>query len=234
MLAFFYFILFFTSLHSEAYFTPPKDWLLADPAKLSPRVKVSFLTKGEKEYCPSMNLASEKVSISLDDYMKAVKEAHARDKNSKWRDLGKFTSCAGEGRLSEIETKTPLGTARLLQFIFVKDNTAYVVTGSALKEEFAKHMKEFQKAFQSFSITADLFEGIEKKQRREALKKEVEDLLLAWQKRKAGLESEPNNIDEDFQKCTLLPFQKKILEDYSDMGGYWQILMLQFVQNKLT
>ena len=219
-------LLFFAALHSEAYFIPPKDWQVADPAQLSPSVKASFLTKGKKEYCPSMNIASEKVVISLDEYMKAVKEAHCRDKNNKWRDLGKFTCMAGEGRLCEIEAKTPLGTARLLQFIFVKEGTAYVVTGSALKEEFAAHLKEFQKAFHSFSIS-DLFEE------KEALKKEVDALLVAWQKRETRLESGPNNVDEDFQKRYLLPFQKKVLEEFTEMGSYWQILMLQFVQKKL-
>ncbi|HSX03273.1 MAG TPA: hypothetical protein VLG76_00940 [Rhabdochlamydiaceae bacterium] len=222
----------FGALYSEAYFIPPKGWLAADPAQLSPRVKASFLTKGKREYCPSLNLASEKVALSLDGYMKAVKEAHSHDKNSHWRDLGKFTTQVGDGRLIEIESKTSLGTARLLQFIFVENKVAYVMTASALKEEFAEHMKEFQKAFQSFSIKENLFECIEKKEQREALKKEYEELLVAWQKRESSLESEANNADEDFQKHHFLPFQKKVLEEFSEMGGCWQLLMLQFVQKK--
>ncbi len=228
-----FFLLFFCHLFSEAYFVPPKDWMVADPSQLSPRVHVSFLTKGKKEYCPSLNLASEKVTLSLEEYMKAVKNAHSRDKNSHWRDLGKFSTRAGEGRLTEIESKTTLGVARLLQFITVQDGVAYVLTASALKEEFADHMKEFQKAFQSFSITSDLFSCIEKKEQRENLKKEVDALLLAWQKREASLESHANKADEDFRNRCFLPFQKKVLEEFSEMGGHWQILMLQWVQNKL-
>lgn len=213
--------------NSFSFFIPPKEWLVADPKMLSPRVKIGFLTKGKKEFCPSLNLATEKVDLSLEEYLKVIKTLHTQNKNNQWRDLGNFSTRSGMGHLIEIGTKTPFGQARLLQLIFIKDKTAYVMTASALKEEFAIYYQEFQKAFQSLTITEDLFECREK----ESLKKAYEGLMAAWQKRPSPLQS--FTVDEDFHERHFLPFQKKVMEECCEMGGYWQILMLQYVQEKL-
>lgn len=215
-------------------FTPPKGWMVADPKSLSPRVKISFLTEGKKEYCPSLNLASEKADLSLEDYLKAVKRIHQKDKNHRWRDLGKIDTAAGEARLTEIESKTPFGPARLLQMIHIHDKVAYVLTASALKSEFAAHSKEFQKAFHSFTIKENLFEMLEKKEQQESLKTALQELLTAWQKSPSSIKSHKVDEDEDFQRAHFLPFQKKVVEEYSEMGSYWQILMLQFAYETLS
>lgn len=215
-------------------FIPPEGWMPADPKTLSPSVKISFLTKGKKEYCPSINLASEKVDLTIENYLKIVKKIHQNDKNNQWRDLGKIMTHAGEARLTEIESKTPFGPARLLQMILIKDKNAYVLTASALKSEFSQYNKEFQKAFQSLSLSENLFESIEKIEKKEALKKAYEELLTAWQKSSSGLESHKVIEDENFQKAHFLPFQKKVAEESSEMGSYWQILMLQYAYENLS
>ena len=218
----------FCFAQSYGFFTPPKEWMAADPKMLSPRVKIGFLTKGKKEYCPSLNLAMEKVDISLEEYLKIVKTLHSKHKNTRWRDLGKFKTGAGMGHLTEIETKTTFGPARLLQLIFIKDKMAYVMTASALKEEFSSYYQDFQKAFQSFTVTDDLFESA----KNPSLRKAYDELMTAWQKRTPSLQS--LTVDEDFNDRYFLPFQKKVMEECSEMGGYWQMLMLQYVQEKLS
>ncbi len=38
---------------------------------------------------------------------------------------------------------------------------------------------------------------------------------------------------EQFQKEFWKPFEKKIINDFTEMGPYWQILMLKEVQSKI-
>src|ERR1700722_19932474 len=58
---------------SLCYFTPPSGWDIADPSSLSPRVKIAFLKSTSNGFCPSINLAIEETSVSLSEYLKAVK-----------------------------------------------------------------------------------------------------------------------------------------------------------------
>jgi hypothetical protein len=212
---------------SHGYFNPPKDWLIADPALLSPRVQIGFICKTKKGFCPSLNMATEEVEVSLDEYLKAVKNIHEADHHNRWRKVGKILTRAGEAQLTEIDTKTQWGAVRLLQLILLKDHVAYVLTAAALKEDFAQFYKEFQSAFQSFTIVDDLFSAISSGKREGFTQKnkQLQEALIASKKKFE---------DRSFQKKHWEPFQKMVIEDFADLGAHWQVLALKSVQENLT
>jgi hypothetical protein len=189
------------------YFFPPSSWSLADPSTLSKRVKVAFFGKGEKGFQPSLNLSVEEIATSASEYLKAVKKIHEKDSAKRWRHLGKFNTAAGEAMLTEIDTRNSWGAIRLLQLIFVKEKSAYILTACALKEEFVKFYKDFQKAFHSFTLTRDLTEAVSPSLRREELRSQL-----------AKMQEAASPEDKEH-------FRRKILDDFTDMGSYWQLLM---------
>ncbi len=139
------------------FFVPPKDWKKVDSEHLPASVKSGYLCKGEKGFCPSLNLAVEKVKSTQEQYIKSVRKIHELNPQNRWRNLGSFQTTEGDAILTEIDTKNKLGDVRLLQLILVKEGYAYILTASALKEEFGKHCKEFQQSFKTFQIKPESF-----------------------------------------------------------------------------
>lgn len=204
------FTLIFSLCHGKesfCYFTSPQKWNMIHPSELSCHVKIGFVTEGKKGFHPSLNLALEPVSLSLADYVQKVKEIHKTDRNKEWRDLGKFQTAAGEGRLTEIKSKTEWGTARMLQLLFIKGDTAYVLTACALKEEFSAHYGAFQEAFRSLNVVQDPLESLIHSSHKEAF----ETLINNYRKQAISWDS----------------VQKMVLEDFSEMGTCWQIFTLK-------
>jgi hypothetical protein len=195
-------LLFLSHLVADnfCYFIPPQGWDIADPSKLSPRVKIAFVGKSTKGLLPSCNLATEKVSISLKDYLAAVKKIHEADPNTKWRDLGAFQTPLGQGKLTEVETKIGAGLARRMQLIVIYEGTAYILTVGALKEEFSKHYQTFEEVLRSLTVTSDLA-SVVAKEKQTQLKPQMQE---SWES-----------------------FQQRVITDFSEMGAYWQILFLQ-------
>jgi hypothetical protein len=208
-----------------AYFTPPKDWNPINPTKLSSRIKFGFVGKPQNSFCPSINLAVENVNISLEAYVQAVKKIHEADPSNHWRDLGKFSTGAGQGQLTEITSDTPTGQIRLLQMILVKNQKAYVMTASALKQFFSKFYRDFNAAFQSFTITSDLLQALPQAEMKEGLVKRKQQLKTAL--------ADGKFLDDKFQKDHWQPFQTSFLEDYKQMGPCWQMLTLIDLQEQL-
>lgn len=219
---------------SLCYFTPPQGWEIADPQTLSSRVKIAFLKNIGTGFCPSMNLAVEKTSVSLSEYLKAVKAIHEQDRGNRWRQLGKVRTPAGLAQLTEIDSKTEWGPVRMLQLIFLKEEHAYVLTASALKEDFSDYYQEIQAAFRSLTFSSDLLGNIPQTERREMLRSKQHQLLqVAQETLKAS--PEPKNLfkDPQFQEKHWLPFQQIVVNTFTDMGAFWQILLLRGVQEKL-
>lgn len=203
-----FFILLIPSLASaevHCIFTPPPYWEIADPKMLSKRTLLGFLDKRKSGFCPSINLTTEAVDLPPQKYLEIVKKNCSR-KQQQWRYLGKIQTKAGEADLTEIETKTKFGVARLLQMILIKDQVAYILTAGALKQEFGKHASSIETAFRSLNLYHDLFDAIEDSQKKEAFKE-------AWQKKKSQIES--------------ASYEKMVLEDSAHLGAVWQILMLK-------
>lgn len=199
---------FFVEAETFSYFIPPKGWEIASPENKQSHVRIGFLGKSKKDFRPTLNLAMEKIGeLPLASYLKAVKEIHARNPQNRWRQLGKIRTYAGEATLTEIDTKTEYGDLRMMQMIFLHEKNAYIMTAAALKEEFANYYREFQAAFESFTLTEDLFAMIPGEERQNLLKKEFSELKKSKEK--------------------LAIFEKHVLKDYSDMGTHWQLLLFQ-------
>ena len=197
---------------SFCYFVPPEGWEIADPKGDSTRVKMSFLKNTGKGFCPSINLAIEETQVTPSEYLKAVRAIHEQDRDRHWRTLGKVRTAAGLAQLTEIDTKTEWGPARILQLIHLKEGKAYILTAAALKEEFSSYYKEIQTAFRSLTLTNDLVGEIPQLERRDSLRTKEEQLTS----------------DKGWDA-----FQDTILSQFGDMGAFWQVLVLREAKEKM-
>jgi hypothetical protein len=199
-------------LASLPLLSPPPQWECAKPKELSSYVQIGFIGKGNSSFRPSINLATEEVDVSLKQYVKAVKKIHCDEPHTSWRDLGKFTMQAGEGRLTEIDTASPWGKVKMLQALFVKDSTAYIITGASLKEEFLTFQKDFLDTFRSFSLIADLLSPLSKEKKAQ--------------------------FNALFTNCSQPPEERwkkmqTLAADCTDLGAHWNFLLLQEGHSKI-
>ncbi len=216
------------------YFIPPKGWDLADQTKLSPRVKICFLGKSPHNLLPSVNLATEEVDISLKTYLDIVKKDCESDPNCQWRDLGKYQTPLGEGRLTEREVQTQWGVSRQVQLIVIKDKIAYILTAGSLKEEFSRHYKDFEGVLRSFTITNNLTDQIASTEKKSTLHQLIEKLQSDFKNTTDKIAVLDEAFESsNFQKESWEPFQEKIINDFTEMGPYWQILLLRDLQYQL-
>lgn len=200
--------------HEYAFFSPPKEWLIAKQTS-SPSVKVCFLQKEKRGFSPSINLATEPTTVSLNEYAAAVRQIHEEDGKSRWRKLGTVQTKAGEALLTQIDcTSDQNESMRLLQLLLIHNGKAYILTAGALKEQAAELYPQFLSSFRSFTITSDLLSPLPDEASRQKL-------LLQIEKLKDSL-SLPS-----FEKKILPAFQKKFSQEHADLGGYWQLLVLQ-------
>lgn len=132
-------------------FKPPEGWLLADPKALPSNIKIMVVGKGAHEYPPSMNLAFEKYSGTLKEYLRVV-EAINKKRGAEWKNLGKIRTEAGDASLSQVDSKTQWGVERQMHVILIKDGTVYILTAAALKDEFPKFYQDFFTAMRSLKI----------------------------------------------------------------------------------
>ena len=200
------------------YFRPPRDWELVHPKQYTEHVQIGFVGKTSGQFRPSINLAIEKVDVSLKEYVKAVKKIHMAEPGAKWRDLGRFPMEAGEGRLTEITNTSPFGEIRMLQALFVKDDTAYILTAAAPKEEMLKLTGDLLKSLGSLSLTPDLLDSVDN-QKKEDLKAIFSSL---------GSISSPEGQAKQWEDL-----QKKVIGGYPEMGSHWHYLVLREGHQKI-
>ncbi|PIS03154.1 MAG: hypothetical protein COT85_03775 [Chlamydiae bacterium CG10_big_fil_rev_8_21_14_0_10_42_34] len=210
------FLLTFASLGAKyCNFIPPDGWEIAQLKNPSPYVQIGFIGKGSTDFRPSINLATEEVDVSLKEYVKAVKELQAIDQSTTWRDLGKLTMRGGKGRLIEISRKTPFGDSRILQAIFVKGGTAYILTAAVLKDDLPKYQAEILKTFQSLTVAPDLWSLIPNSDQKNQFMSLFQSLGNSEDKG-----NEWNNLQNQVQNL-------------AQMGPYWQFLALQEGREKI-
>lgn len=140
-----------TQTVESARFTPPEGWRFADAKSLPKGVQVMVVGQGQREFPPSINLGTDSYQGSLKDYLKVVKainDAHG----DQWKDLGTIRTEAGEASLSQLDTKMTWGDVRMMQVILIKNDTVYILTSAALKEEFPKFYKDFFRAMRSLNV----------------------------------------------------------------------------------
>lgn len=218
----------------QCFFVPPENWDIADPRSLSPKVKIAFLKNSGKGFSPSINLAIEDTDVSLADYLKAVKAIHEQDRNNRWRSLGKVRTASGLAQLTEIDSTSEWGPVRILQLILIKDKRAYVLTAAALKEEMSNYYKDIQSSFRSLTLSNDLLGNIQQLERREMLKQKQAELFTTAEEYVHSLAAKKNLLeDQVFQEKYWTPFQKIVLENFGDMGAFWQILVLRNAHDQL-
>lgn len=139
--------------HSEmiAQFIPPEGWKMAETKTLPKNILLMVVGQGGREFPPSINLGVDQYKGTLKEYLKVVKsinDAHGDE----WKDLGTIRTEAGEASLSQLDTKMNWGNVRMMQVILIKNETVYILTAAALKEEFPKFYKDFFKSMRSLTI----------------------------------------------------------------------------------
>ncbi len=205
------------------YFRPPEGWQPADPTHLSSFVKIGFLRPQKSGFRPSLNLAEEPVDCNLEQYLEAVKKIHKSDHHNDWSDLGKLETPAGVAALTQIDAPSAWGTIRMMQLILIRNRTAYILTGAALRENFTQVAQEFKQAFSSLTLTEDLYHEIAEDPKRARLRE-----LFTAATNSPGLS--PKKIGESPEWKN---FQKMVFDQCNDLGSYWQILLLASSQAEI-
>lgn len=132
---------------SAVMFTPPKGWKKAE-GNLPKHVLAMVVGKGTREYPPSMNLGYDVFKGSLKEYVKIIKDINA-SQGCQLRELGTIPTNAGLANLCQFDEKTEWGEVRQMHAILLKDGIAYILTASALKDEFSKFYKDFFSSMQT-------------------------------------------------------------------------------------
>ena len=135
-----------------AGFTPPKGWRLADEKSLPSTVKVMVIGKSRLPFPPSINLGTEPYKGTLKQYLKIIK-AMNDSQGYEWKDLGIIKTESGPASLSQVDTQTEWGDVRMMHAILLKNGHIYILTCSALKEEFSKFYDDFFKSMKTLKIT---------------------------------------------------------------------------------
>jgi hypothetical protein len=194
-------------------FSPPKDWQAAKPKELSEYVQIGFVGKGSDAFCPSISLATEEIDCGLRDYVQAVKEIHLSEANTAWRDLGALETPAGKGRLVQITTPSSWGDLTVLQAIFVKEQTAYILTASLLKKDLPLLQKEVLSTFRSIHFATDLFAEVKET----PLRTQLETAFNAL--------GEKTSVEQNKDQWSA--FQQLVEQETEHLGAYWQFLALK-------
>ena len=203
------------------FFTPPPGWEISFPPASTPHVKILFTKPNGIKFSPSINLSIEPTSVSIEEYLKIIKEVHEQDRDKEWSMLGKMQTQSGLAQLTQINTSSEWGPVRLLQLILIKQGNAYILTAAALKKEFSLYYSLFQKAFRSLTLTADLIEALPLLEKRDQLRSSRETLL--------------NSSGEFSEKNPLFHLFAKEVHSYAqDLGNYWEYLLLQQTQEAMT
>jgi hypothetical protein len=134
-----------------ATFAPPTGWRFADKKMLPNHVHLMVVGSGKHAYPPSINLATEEYGGTLASYLEIVKKINDMP-GSHWQSLGTIATKSGEASLSQVETRTEWGDVKMMHTILSKDGIIYIMTVSALKEEFPVFYKDFFSAMRSLCV----------------------------------------------------------------------------------
>jgi len=131
---------------------PPSGWYrVQDSKKFPPHMQMMLVAKGSYKVPPSIYLCTEQYEGTLQDYLRIVKEIN-RSQGGEWKNLGMVPTSLGQASLSEATAVTQWGHMRMMHVILSHEGTIYILTGSALKEEFPKFYKIFYETLCSIQI----------------------------------------------------------------------------------
>jgi hypothetical protein len=224
-------------------FTSPTDWHMADPNALPSHVRAMVVGNGPSHFPPSLNLSSEPYKGTLRQYLKIVKNMNSAQ-GYEWKDLGTIRTEAGNASLSQVDTKTQWGDTRLMHAILIKNGNVYILTASALKNEFSIFYKDFFAAMRSLRVTNDLYSMVSNPQQLTQLKTATEKLQAQWkilleEKQKEYPSMALSGLQEDtfksgeFQNTNWIPFKEMLSQKYGQLGSEWHSLFIQKLQEQL-
>lgn len=244
---FYYICLFCCYLHAEdiAIFTPPAGWTMADgkSIQLPPKVKVMVIGKGSYALPPSMNLSLESYQGTLKQYLKIIKRMND-ERGYIWKDLGIIKTQAGPASLSQVDTKSQWGDNRQMHAILLKNGMIYILTASAMKDEFSLFYQDFFKAMRSLRVTSNYQDILSSPQQKKELKDEIDKICAYWKSAyfQMSLESPSAQSEtineklfnsEHFQTNTWKPFLESIRQKHADLGIEWQKMVEKKVKDEL-
>lgn len=222
-------------------FTPPTGWNLADSQSLPPHVRVMVVGKGRSSFPPSMNLSWEPYKGTLKQYLKTVKNLNSAQ-GYEWKDLGTIQTQAGIGSLSQVETKSQWGDVRLMHVILINNGNVYILTASALKDEFPQFYKTFFDSMRSLRVAKDLYDTVSDIKLRAQLKEATNKLIHQW-KNLVSQKKNSNMSEQELQKEIFTsaqfqneywkPFLEMLKQKYGNLGQEWQDLFIKKLEDQL-
>jgi hypothetical protein len=197
------------TLAQIVFFTPPKDWMIIEPKKQPKEITIGFIEPAIN-YPSSMNMVTEKTTVSLKEYVKAVKNLYQGKRNQTLRDLGSLPLKKGCAHLLEIDTETSHGIFRQLQLLYAHQGEIIILTSASKDHKFLKAKDDILKALKSLTIAGDIFETVTQE---EKIKIESKFRELSH----SGL-----NEKEFLEKYAFF-----LHNEFSDKGPFWELLMLK-------
>lgn len=202
------------------FFIPPEKWEIVNPKHYPPYVIISFIKKDLSTCRPTINLAVQKTSLTLDEYTNQAKKIHIKEPDTSFKILDRVDLSDAKAIICEIRKKIDSIDFNILQMICVKNDNAYVLTGACKKEEILNNYQMFTDVFNSFKIIDNLFSLVPEKDKQEELiniVKQTSDSL-----------KHPNKKEN---KKKLSSFEKYLEKKFANLGKYFQVLLIQRVQN---
>ena len=225
--------LFFSFSNLEAspfyYFIPPKEYHVADPSIIKGSIKMAFVSPKKKSFTPSINIALEKVSVSLEKYIFEVKKMYKKDRTINWSFLGHIKNNAGTAHVSKLTAKLPWGTAHILQAVTIVDGTAYIITGASDKKDLLDFQESFFEVAKTFTVVNSPYEKITDKVLKEDLIQRVDFLKTFIAKQNESV----TFTSEVFQKGPWKEFDPFLTKSFKKEGLFFQMQLVKFIENEL-
>ncbi|MBM3191110.1 MAG: hypothetical protein FJZ63_00455 [Chlamydiae bacterium] len=217
------------------YFIPPKSWKVVHPEKLPSTIKIAFVANSKKAFKPSLNLGIEKVSVTLPEYIAAVKKQLSSDRKNRWHEVGFLPTKAGKAHISQIDVKAECGDIRSMQAILIQNGTAYVMTAVALREDFLTYHNDFIHAFESFTLCPNALHSLASDALKALYQDKITHLLQDFHKTLAEKKLSPEKAFSHtaFQKGPWKVFEKAISKAFKDQGLVWQVMASKEVKERL-
>lgn len=201
------------------FFIAPQKWQVVNPKHYPPYVKISFVKKEISVCRPTLNLAMQKTSLTLDEYAREAQKIHVKGRDATYKILQKIPLSQGPAVICKIDKKTNDADFEMLQMLFVKEDFAYVITGGCKKSEMLNYYRTFMDVFLSFQPMDDLFSLVSDKEKKEQLTLKFNDL-------RASLK----DLNEKQSKKKLALFEKYLDKKFANLGKYFQILLIKKVR----
>lgn len=226
-------------------FTPPQGWHFADVQSKMNNLRTMVVGPGQSNKLrPCITLGVEhQFKGTIKDYVKLA-QALSTSHGAEFKDLGTIRTQAGEARLLQEDSDTTWGNLRTMHVILLKNETVYILTAGASKEEFPKYYSEFFRSMKSLRIEKDVLAGIGDSKRSAVLQDSIDQLKDAWIVWKGVWQKEENQLsdnarkeqlfqEQEFQEKHWMPFTLMLSQQYSDMGPEWKEIVLAQVRADL-